>query len=109
MPRDNIIEAERRLLAALCQGSLSQAAREKVLQHLARHHFQLPENEIILRAIIESPAIPPGDMREALQAKVTRLGFPDTDIDVLFRIEAPTETDLAALFAKLEPHRFKSS
>ncbi len=102
MPRDNIIEAERRLLAALCQGSLGQAEREKVLQRLARRRFQLPENEIILRAINESPVNTPESMREALQAKVTRLGFPDTDIDVLFRIDAATEEDLADLLTQLE-------
>lgn len=101
MSRNQIIEAERRLLAALCQDSLSPTARAQIHQQLARHRFQLPENQIILQAISELPASTPEGMRKTLQAKLTRMGFPDTDTDALFHSEPIAENDLVALLGVL--------
>jgi hypothetical protein len=124
-PQDKAIRAERRLLAALCQGFLPHETREQIrqrlAQHLAQHGFQLPEDEIIFRAATEllsgafsdnSSATSPRSlpdyfspeserMREALTAKVTRMGFPDTDIDQLFRSEATREEEIPGLFKEL--------
>jgi len=132
-PQNRAIRAERRLLAALCEGSLPHKTREQIrqrlAQHLAQHGFQIPEDEIIFRAASEllsgtsasnssetfrddssgtSPrSLPdhfspgPERMREALTAKITRMGFPDTDIEPLFSLETAREEEIPSLFKEL--------
>ena len=94
--------AERRLLAALCQNALDPAARIEVLRRLAGCVFADPEHEVIFRALANVPVSDPERARAALGIRITRLGFPDFDLDPFFNITPPDVSEFAALFALLE-------
>ena len=94
--------AERRLLAALCQNALDPAARNEVLRRLAGYAFADPEHEVIFRALANVPVSDPERARAALGVRITRLGFPDFDLDPFFTVTPPDVFEFAALFALLE-------
>jgi len=94
--------AERSLLAALCQNALNPAARIEVLRRLAGCVFADPEHEVIFRALANVPVSDPERTRAALGIRITRLGFPDFDLDPFFNIKPPDASEFAALFALLE-------
>ena len=100
--RDARIAAERRLLAALCQGSLAASARGDVLQRLNEHAFGDPEDEIIFRALVK---IPNGDaefVRTALGLRLTRAGFPDFDLEPFFSAPAPDAAEVAEILREFD-------
>ena len=100
--RDKRIAAERRLLAAVCQNTLDAAARFEVMQRLAECALADPEDEVIFRALTKLPAGDPERTRMELGARITRLGFPDFDLDPFFNIAPADASELPALFAMLE-------
>ncbi len=99
---DERVLAERRLLAALCQNALDPAARIEVLRRLAGYTFADPEHEVIFRALATMPVTDPERARAALGIRITRLGFPDFDLDPFFNITPPDVSEFAALFVLLE-------
>jgi hypothetical protein len=100
--RDKRIAAERRLLAAVCQNTLDAAARFDVMQRLAECALADPEHEVIFRALTRMPAGDPERTRIDLGVRMTRMGFPDFDLDPFFNIAPADATELPALFALLE-------
>jgi hypothetical protein len=99
--RDKKIVVERRLLAALCQGSLGAQARADLLQRLDAHKFATPDHEVMFQALRTLPPGNIGRVREALAAAVTRMGFPDMDLEPLFHTPAAAGNDLPALLDEL--------
>jgi hypothetical protein len=95
------IEVERLLLAALCQGTLDDESREELLRRLEKHAFATPDHEIVFRALRKLPALNPERMREALAATVTRMGFPDVDMNVFLQPHAFAQGNLADLLREL--------
>jgi hypothetical protein len=95
------IAIERRLLAALCQHSLDSRTREDVLERLAQHSFCIPEHEVIFRVVSRITHADPAQMKEAVKTRVTRLGFPDIDVDPLFATGAPSPDEVRALLKQL--------
>jgi hypothetical protein len=100
--RERIIAVERQLLAALCQGLLDQGRGEELLRRLEKHAFALPDHEVIFRALRKLPPIRPGLLREALAVMVTRMGFPDADLEVYFEAYALAEENLDGLLRELQ-------
>jgi len=100
-PRERRIAAERQLLAALCQGSLDEERREELLRRLDKHTFATPDHEVVFRALRKLPTIKPERVRETLAATVTRMGFPDADLNIYFERHAPVEENLADLLREL--------
>jgi DnaB-like helicase N terminal domain len=100
-PREERIEAERKLLAALCQSGVSAEARAEILRLLKLHAFAEPDYQVIFRALAAMPTTGSSDTRQALTQAVTRMGFPDLDLDGLFEEYSPAADEIAGLLDRL--------
>jgi hypothetical protein len=95
------IDAERRLLQALCQESCKASARKLARSELADYSWCEPAHEIIFRFVITQPepvAIP---LRDQLPGLLTRKGFPDVEWEEFFRAASISETKLGDLIREL--------
>jgi hypothetical protein len=95
-------EIELKLLAALCSPVVDHETRGKILGRLARHKFANPDYETISRALNQIPGASTEHIRETLSARVTRLGFPDIDVEPIFAIEPPSIDEIQTLLRRLE-------
>ncbi len=77
----DIKEIERLVLGALCTGPLSLDARSEVLRGLANYNWILPDHRVIYEALRRSRQRNPAALREHIVAEITRLGFPDIDVE----------------------------
>lgn len=96
------IWAERRLLTALCQGSITRDARRGVVERLREHAFGDAEYELIFRALAK---IPEGDaefVRAALGVRLTRAGFPDFDLSPFFDAPAPDAAEVGQILRQFD-------
>ena len=76
---------ERELLGAICASGMPASERESTLAKLANYEWQSPDHGVLLVAL--QRARKRGDataLREFLTAEVTRLGFPDFDLESYF-------------------------
>jgi hypothetical protein len=95
-------EIERKLLAALCSPAVGGEMRNKILERLATHNFATPDHEMIFRALNQVPRASAEYIRETLGARVTRLGFPDIDVESIFAVEAPSTDEIQMLLRRLD-------
>ena len=93
-------EIERSLLAALC-GPLDHKTRSEILNRLAAHAFASPDHEVIFRALVKMPRASAEHIRETLYARLTRLGFPDIDLEPILKLEPPPKEKIEALLRAL--------
>jgi len=100
--RDARIAAERRLLAALCQGSIAADARGEVVQRLSKHAFGDPEHELIFRALAKIPSGDAEFVRAALGLRLTRAGFPEFDLVPFFDSAPPDAAALAEIWREFD-------
>lgn len=75
---------ERRVLGALCMGPLSLDDRSEALRNLANYNWILPDHRVIYEALRRSRQRNPAELREHIGAEITRLGFPDIDVEPFF-------------------------
>lgn len=94
-------QAERRLLAALCQPGLDGDARSSLLDRLQRHTFADPDHQVIFRALTLISTREPAEVPSALAQAVTRLGFPDVDLEAFLAITAPAPQEIPDLLKQL--------
>lgn len=94
-------EIERRLLAALCAPGLDGKARAQLLERLATHKFANADHEVIFRALLKTPPAAHRHIRETLGARLTRLGFPDIDVEPIFQLEPPSAEQIGDLLRQL--------
>lgn len=95
------IDAERLLLTALCQQTISQSAQEEVLRHFAARKFAHAEHQVVFWALSQLPARDPAIIRELLATRLTVMGFPDLDFDVFFKGPVPSESEISTLLQLL--------
>jgi len=95
-------DAERKLLSALCAESIPDRIRSQILHRLAAHQFASPEHEIIFQALAKIPSGSASHVRETLGARVTRLGFPDIDVEAILQMEPPSADEIGMLLRRLE-------
>jgi len=95
------IDAERRLLQALCQDSRKASSRELARSALADYRWREPVHEIIFRFVVTQPEPAAIPLRDQLPGLLTRKGFPDVEWEELFRAPSISETKLADLIRKL--------
>lgn len=95
------IEAERRLLTALCQRSLPLSTLEQVCVRLGTRKFAHFEHLLIFSALSRIPARTPLQLRELLASRLTLLGFPDIDVTCFLEDRPPAESEIPALLARL--------
>lgn len=96
-----VIEIERQLLAALCSPALDVQMRAKILDSLSTYEFAYPDHNVIFRALAKMPRATPEHIRETLSARLTRLGFPDIDVDPIFEREPPPAEKINMLLRQL--------
>lgn len=94
-------EIERRLLAALCAPGLGEETRAQLFERLATHQFAGPDHEVIFQALLKMRGAPVRHVRETLGAHLTRLGFPDIDVEPILRLEPPSTEQIAILLDRL--------
>jgi hypothetical protein len=94
-------EIERRLLAAICAPGLDDKIRAKILERLAMHEFASADHAVILQALVKMPRAPAQHIRETLRGRLTRLGFPDIDVEPILELEPPSAEQIGALLRRL--------
>ena len=81
--RAQVDDRERAYLALLCQGSLNGALRLELERFLSSHCWKSHDHRAVFEAVAGWRAEPDA-IRAGLPARLTRLGFPDTDIEEYF-------------------------
>lgn len=94
-------EIERRLLAALCAPHVDEKTRAEIFARLGAHQFAVADHETIFQALLKMRRAPPAHIRETLGARLTRLGFPDIDVEPFFESDPPSSQQIAALLDRL--------
>jgi hypothetical protein len=94
-------EIEQQLLAALCAPVLDDQTRAAILHGLAKHRFASSDHQMIFRALANMPPASAKHIRETLGARLTRLGFPDIDVEPIFKAESPSAEKITALLRQL--------
>jgi hypothetical protein len=95
-------EIERRLLSALCAATLGREMRAQILERLSAHTFANRDHEIIFQALAKMPHATAEHIRETLGARLTRLGFPDIDVEPIFEFSPPPSDTITALLQQLD-------
>lgn len=95
-------EIERRLLSALFTTALDPEMRALILERLSAHTFANRDHEIIFQALAKIPLAPAEHIRETLSARLTRLGFPDIDVEPIFEFSPPPPDTITALLQQLD-------
>lgn len=90
-------EIERLVLGALCAAPLPLEDRGEVLRSLANYNWILPDHRVIYEALRRSRQRNPAALREHVVAEITRLGFPDIDVEPFFNPCNLTKAELVAL------------
>jgi hypothetical protein len=90
-------ELERRLLAALCASSLAPEDRTDILRTLAHHNWINPDHRVICEALRRSRHRDSAALREHISAEITRLGFPDIEIEPFFTPRSLTKVEIVGL------------
>ncbi len=94
-------KVERWLLAAICSFSLDHQTRTEIIERLTSHVFASPEHEVIFRALVKIPRAAREHIRETLSARLTRLGFPDIDVEPIFELAPPPAEQIRTLLRQL--------
>ena len=92
---------ERIYLALLCQSRLAEPLRAELASLLSRHSWKSEDHRTVFEALASWRA-EPEVIRAELAARLTRLGFPDTEIEEYF---APAEADLETALGWLRNER----
>jgi hypothetical protein len=95
-------EIERRLLSALCATALDREMRAHILECLSAHTFANRDHEIIFQALAKMPPATAEHIRENLSARLTRLGFPDIDVEPILGLPPPSPDTITALLQQLD-------
>ena len=90
-------EIESRVLGALCTGPLSPDDRSEALHSLASYNWILPDHRVIYEALRRSRQQNSAALREHISAEITRLGFPDIDVEPFFNPCSLTKAELIDL------------
>jgi hypothetical protein len=98
---DSRVQIERRVLCALCQGTLEASMRDRALQELKNYSWREPVHRAIFRCLTQLPA---GDLKllqSELPACLTRKGFPDVDWDSFFSPRSVTAQEVEQFILRL--------
>jgi hypothetical protein len=94
-------EIERRLLASLCSPGLDDKTRAEIFARLATHKFASTDHETIFGALLKMRGARAEHIRATLGSRLTRLGFPDIDVDPILQLEPPSAEQVAVLLDRL--------
>jgi hypothetical protein len=94
-------EIERQLLAVLCAPGFDRDTRAAILAGLATHVFADPDHEVIFGVLVKIPHATAEHIRSTLSARLTRLGFPDIDVEPIFEFSPPPAEKIKSLLQRL--------
>jgi hypothetical protein len=75
---------ELEILRSLCSVQVSAPSRDIILRSLAHHAWHDPEHRVVFEALRRIRSSTPSAVRDELPATVTRMGFPDVDLNRYF-------------------------
>ena len=84
-------------LGALCTGPLSLEDRSEALRSLADYNWILPDHRVIYEALRRSRQRNSAALREHIVAEITRLGFPDIEVEPFFNPCTLTKAEIVGL------------
>jgi hypothetical protein len=93
----NTEEVERLLLGALCAGPLFPEDRSDILRSIADYNWIQPDHSVIYEALRRSRQRESPALREHIVSEITRLGFPDIEVDPFFTPCALTKAEIVGL------------
>jgi hypothetical protein len=97
----DVAEKERRVLRALCQGTLEGSVRASARALLAGYQWREPLHQVIFEAVLSIPGDSPELIRSELPGRMTRHGFPDFDLDDLFHPQDLSKDEVEGLMREL--------
>jgi hypothetical protein len=96
------IDAERKILRALCATEIDSADWLRFLRRLALHAWTAPEHRVVFEALRAIRSQDPTARREQLPAQATRMGFPDVDWENYFGVRPSDCAEIEKLVGNLE-------
>ena len=93
----NTEEVERLLLGALCAGPLSSEDRSDILRSIADYNWIHPDHRVIYEALRRSRHRESPALREHIVSEITRLGFPDIEVEPFFNPCTLTKAEIVEL------------
>jgi len=90
-------EIESRVIGALCAGPLSLDDRSEALRRLANYNWILPDHRVIYEALRRSRQRNLAALRENIRTEITRLGFPDIEVEPFFAPCTLTTAEIVGL------------
>ncbi len=96
-----VLESERLVLRALCQGALEGPVRSLARRYLASYQWLEPVHQVIFEIVMSLPTDSPQLIREQLPARLTRRGFPDADVDPMLRGPLLSRSEAEQLMRRL--------
>ena len=101
IPKHDVLQTERQILAVLLQGFNDGPLEESLKQSLAAYCWRAPDHEAIFAALIRFPSSHPSMVLVELPARLTRLGFPDVEWEFLQQPHGLNRSETAALVQTL--------
>jgi len=101
----HIVETERRVLRALCQGTPQGAVRATARDVLQAYRWREPVHQVVFDVVLNIPTDLAELVRSQLPARLTRRGFPDVDIDDFFKPHQLSKGEAERLMRELRDQR----
>ncbi len=102
---EKIIQAERRVLQAICQGTPDGPLRESAARILKTYGWREPLHQVIFETLMAVPTDAPDVIRDQLPSRLTRKGFPDVTWEDFFRPCSLTKREAERLMRQLAESR----
>jgi len=99
--RSHILKDERRVLRTLCQGTPRGSVRATARDLLRTYRWREPLHHVIFEVILSIPTEVPEVIRTQLPARLTRRGFPDVEIEDLFKPHGLSKEEAEHLIRRL--------
>jgi hypothetical protein len=96
------IDAERKILQALCATEIDSVDWLRFLGRLALHAWTAPEHRVVFEALRALRSHEATARREQLPAQATRMGFPDVDWGNYFGVRPSGGAEIEKLVGDLE-------
>ena len=89
------------MLRALCQGTPQGSVRATARDILHSYRWREPLHHVIFEVVLSIPTEVPEVIRTQLPARLTRRGFPDVDIEDLFKPHGLSKEEAEHLIRRL--------
>jgi len=99
---DRIIELERRILRALCDGESSGDVWREAQCALADYKWREPDHSVVYQAVANLRAREPRNWRAQLPAQATRMGFPDLNWEAYLQQQDESTEQIRDLLIELK-------